>query len=102
MTITRKPRKPRTVKAEALPEPEIQALIQRGGSAASENRAEEASQPGLQYLQLRIDRQFLQRIDALIAKRPLKMSRHTWLLEAIYKQLKRDEREVQSDRIRLR
>ncbi len=36
---------------------------------------------------LRIPQEFLDKIDADIAQRPFKISRHSWILEAIHKAL---------------
>lgn len=80
MTITKKPRTPK-----ALPEAEIAALIEKGGSVA---RKEEKNKP--QLLQLRLDRDLLTSIDAALHQRKVKIPRHTWILEALHEKLERE------------
>lgn len=88
MTITKKPRASETL--SAIPEANIQALIEKGGSVA--RKGEEKKNPDKpQLLQIRIDRAFLNRIDAALHRRKVKTPRHTWILEALYEKLEREE-----------
>jgi len=82
MTITKKPRPPK-----ALPEAEIAALIDKGGSVA---RKEEKNPDKPQLLQLRLDRDLLASIDAALHQRKVKIPRHTWILEALHEKLERE------------
>ena len=84
MTITKKPQ---LAEAKArLPEVEIAALIEKGGSVA---RQEGKIKP--QFIQLRLDRELLTSIDAVLHQRKVKIPRHTWILEALYEKLEREE-----------
>ena len=85
MTITKKPRATETV--PAIPEAEIAALIEKGGSVASK-REKNLVKP--QFIQLRLDRDLLASIDAALHKRRVKIPRHTWILEALYEKLERE------------
>jgi len=90
MAITAKPK----VSETALPEADIQALINKGGSVANQGKKEQdLSKP--QLLQLRLDRELLASIDALIHRRKVKIPRHTWILEALHEKL---DREIQSEK----
>lgn len=46
----------------------------------------------IQSLRLRIPNQLLDRIDRLVKKRLPRISRHTWILEALIEKAKREER----------
>ena len=93
MTITRKPRAPSTPPVEAiLPETEIQALIGKGGSVARVEERTAADDPKPQLVQLRLERRLVERIDAVLATRQIKIPRHTWLLEAVHEKLAREEK----------
>lgn len=84
MTITKKPQL--TEAKASLPEAEITALIEKGGSVA---RQEGKIKP--QLIQLRLDRELLSSIDAVLHQRKVKIPRHTWMLEALYEKLEREE-----------
>lgn len=89
MAITKKPK----ASEVTLPEADIQALIEKGGSVASQGKKEQdLNKP--QLLQLRLDRELLVSIDAVIHKRKVKIPRHTWILEALHEKL---EHEIQSE-----
>ena len=76
MAITRKP-----VESEK----EIEQLIQKGGSVA----ATVADKQELVRIQLRLPPVVIDEIDALLAVRLVKPSRHTWFLEAVYEKIER-------------
>ena len=82
MAITKKPA-PR-------PEAEIAALIQKGGSVP------DAPPKPTQYLQLRLDRELLGAIDAVLQRRKVKIPRHTWILEALHETLEREDTKLTS------
>ena len=84
MTITKKPQL--TEAKASLPEAEIAALIEKGGSPA---RQGEKTKP--QFIQLRLDRELLTSIDTVLHQRKVKIPRHTWILEALYEKLEREE-----------
>lgn len=86
MAITAKPK----VSEAVLPEADIQALINKGGSVANQGKKEQdLSKP--QLLQLRIDRELLASIDTVIHRRRVKIPRHTWILEALHEKLERED-----------
>ncbi len=81
MAITKKPA-PR-------PEAEIAALIQKGGSVPQGNKR-------TQYIQLRLDRELLGAIAAVLHRRKVKIPRHTWILEALHEKLEREDAKLTS------
>jgi len=77
MAIARKPkRKP----------VDVDALIQRGGSPGSTRREDARATPIL----LRLPPEMLERLEAALKSRPVKLPRHTWILEAIHEKLTRE------------
>ncbi len=85
MSISRKP----TSKPIAVVD--VESLIQKGGSSAAV--ASGKSQRGPAPIVLRLPNHMLERIDALVKARPVRIPRHTWLLEAVYEKLARDTHE---------
>jgi len=83
MIITKKPQVTATRQHEA----EVATLIEKGGSPT--RRQEGKSRP--QLIQLRLDRELLSSIDAVLHQRKVKTPRHTWMLEALYEKLEREE-----------
>lgn len=81
MPITRKPSK----KQE---EEVVEKLIRRGGSVAQQKESK-LSQKQV-YVQLRLDKSLIEKIDNLVESRPIKIPRHQWLLEAIHEKIERD------------
>lgn len=78
MAIARKP------KASTAPkETNVDALIRKGGSVASQGTT---SKEPVSVL-LRIPPDILERIDARLAARTIKIPRRQWLLEAILEKL---------------
>jgi predicted DNA binding CopG/RHH family protein len=78
-----------TPKPKSTPKPseaEAEKLIRKGGSIPSEHREQKPAS-----VVLRIPSELLERVDATLAKRPIKVPRHQWLLEAIVEKLERDE-----------
>ncbi|MBA2637016.1 MAG: hypothetical protein H0U79_02145 [Solirubrobacterales bacterium] len=73
---------------------DVDALIARGGSVASETDAREtaAGPKGKDPtpVVLRIPADLLERIEGARAARPVRIPRHTWLLEAVAEKLERD------------
>lgn len=66
---------------------DVDALINKGGSVAS-NANKQAKTEMLVNLRLPAD--VVQQIDAIVVKRRIKTSRHTWLMEAIYDKLEKE------------
>ncbi|MCB0195525.1 MAG: hypothetical protein KDJ65_26485 [Anaerolineae bacterium] len=90
MTITKKPR---LVEKGNLPEAEIAALIDKGGSVARQG-GKKSAQNKQQFIQLRLNPDFLAQIDEALKKRKVKIPRHTWILEALCEKLEREGGEV--------
>jgi hypothetical protein len=86
MTVTRKP-----TSSGAINTVDIEALINKGGSVASDAEPRAQSDARAVPVVMRIPRSLLTRIDALVATRQLKTPRHTWLLEALLEQVSREE-----------
>ncbi len=86
-TITRKPKQrlPQEGGVSAN-EAQIQKVINKGGSMPSNDvQALETM-----VVNLRPPVSMVQRIDELVSQRPVKTSRHMWLMEAIVEKLKRE------------
>jgi hypothetical protein len=84
MAITSKP-KP-TVKAATAPD--VNALIEKGGSPP---KASPDKEKKTHNVMLYLPPDTVEAIDALLGKRKIKASRHTWFLEAIYEKLEREQ-----------
>ncbi len=54
----------------------------------SENQSD--SESDIQPLKLRVPRELVKDIDHLLSQRKPKISRHTWILEALYEKVVRD------------
>ena len=81
MAITRKPK----VSSAGV---DVEALINRGGSTPPSQAPLPKS--GATAVVVRIPDDMLQKIDAAVQARPLRIPRHTWLLEAILEKLSRE------------
>jgi hypothetical protein len=55
---------------------------------SSENQSDNESD--IQPLKLRVPRELVRDIDNLLSQRKPKISRHNWILEALYEKLERD------------
>lgn len=64
------------------------AFIEQGGEAPKREPEKVKEE---QIVNLRVPVEILQRVDAVRKARPLKVSRHAWLLDAIYRQLLKEE-----------
>jgi hypothetical protein len=79
MAITRKPRR-------AADGPvDVEALINKGGTVAPKTAMNGGGQ--VTPVILRLPKGILGQIDAAVKSRPIKMPRHTWILEAIVEKL---------------
>lgn len=82
MAISRKPR----TEQIATRKIDVDALINKGGSIAQRQDAEQKEKPVI----LRVPEDVLERIDATVKARRIKTPRHTWLLEAVLEKLERE------------
>lgn len=87
MAITRKPT--RGVAAHGIVD--VEALISKGGSAPSREEGEaQVGVAGNTPIVLRLPTGLLQQVDSLLKARPVKIPRHTWLVEAVYEKIRRE------------
>jgi hypothetical protein len=80
MAIARKPSR------KAAAPVNVEALINRGGSSGTREEQEAKTTPIL----LRIPAGMMERLDSALKGRPVKLPRHTWILEAIHEKLTRE------------
>lgn len=92
MALSRKPAKSK--KTEIVQDDKITELILKGGTspedqlvAKEEIKVEEEA---VKFVQLRMPLSLMKQIDILVKERPGKLSRHTWIMEAIAEKLKKD------------
>ena len=78
MALTRKPN---------VSEKKVQEIIEQGGRTSAESKAGAAQIK----VQLRLSGGMLQRIDAAVHRRVVRIPRHTWFLEAIVEKLNRED-----------
>jgi hypothetical protein len=83
MAITRKP-----APARSAPPVDVEDLINRGGSAPARTEAADSDQ--VVPVILRLPASMLKSIDQLVKSRPVRIPRHTWLLEAVHEKLSRE------------
>lgn len=98
-------KKPPQRPAAIIPESEVEALINKGGgvppkpalpatpkktSNAPQQRTLSVLPSGKVPVQLRLDPETVEQIDALIRKRLVPVSRHVWLMEAVMEKIKRE------------
>ena len=85
MAITRKPKPARSTGPV-----DVEALINKGGSVAQSKTAAPTVSPVVPVVVpviLRLPSGILGKIDDAVKARPVKMPRHTWILEAIVEKL---------------
>lgn len=82
MAIAKKP------KSTAPTEAEIEAVIEKGGGVPGEERGEGGG--GNKAFLVRVELNLLETIDEAVRRNPVIRSRNTWVVNAIYEQLKRD------------
>lgn len=78
-------RKPKTSEKQAK-EQNINTLINKGGSVAQSDGKQSGEKPIL----IRIPVEALEKIDEIVSAKKIKTPRHTWLLEAVFEKLERD------------
>ncbi len=88
MSITRKPQFPGP--AGEPPKVDIDYLISKGGSAPNLEPAAKAGKPKVTSVILRIPDEIGQRLGQTLRARPVRIPRHTWILEAIVEKLDRE------------
>ena len=90
MAVTkRRPQATATKERPTQDERQIAALIDKGGSVATIGAGEGSE---TRNVQLRLPVPFLEQIDANLATRRVRPSRHSWLLEAVIEKLDRESR----------
>jgi hypothetical protein len=82
MAIARKPSR------SPAPAVDVEALINRGGSPTGAPPPEAPSKTT--PILLRIPADIMDRLDTALKSRPVKLPRHTWILEAIHEKLTRE------------
>ena len=85
MAIARKPSR------KAASAVDVEALINRGGSPGGSGGREGPA--GATPILLRIPAGLLERLENALKDRPVKLPRHTWILEAIHEKLTRESPE---------
>ena len=88
MSITRKPQPP--VPAGEQSAVDIDYLIGKGGSVPNQEPVSGAGKPKVTAVILRIPGEIGQRLDQALRARPVRIPRHTWILEAIVEKLDRE------------
>ncbi|HUB33637.1 MAG TPA: hypothetical protein VMA31_11430 [Bryobacteraceae bacterium] len=82
MAIARKPNRKATSAVD------VEALINRGGSPGGSGPRE--VQAKTTPILLRLPAGMGERLDAALKNRPVRLPRHTWILEAIHEKLTRE------------
>jgi hypothetical protein len=85
MAITRKPAPARTTASV-----DVEDLINRGGSAPTRTTEPPVEPEQVVPVILRLPATMLKSIDQAVKSRPVRIPRHTWLLEAVHEKLSRD------------
>lgn len=75
---------------------DVEALINKGGSAPSR----EIEHPDAPHsaatapIVLRLPTPLLAQVDSIIKARPIRIPRHTWLVEAVYEKIQRENEQT--------
>jgi hypothetical protein len=88
MAISRKPS--RSAPTSTPDEQKIQELISRGGSEPTTTSPPDSTAKTSTPILLRIPADIMEQLDATLKARPVRLPRHTWILEAIHEKLTRD------------
>ncbi len=87
MAVISKP-KPKAQPDEAT----VQSLISKGGSVAAAGAGQGAQEDEYTQVLVRLPASMLAQIDARAKRRkPVKIARNTWMIEAFYERLQNDE-----------
>ena len=87
MAISRKPKA-----ASTSPAVDVEALISKGGSIATAGGAVNDTGPKIDPMTLRLPADVRERVDRLAAARRIRTPRHSWIMEAVYEKLEREEK----------
>jgi len=79
--------RPKSKEEESDREVDVNALINKGGTASANETEKKAATPVL----IRIPAELLDRVDQALSGRPFKIPRNTWVLEAIIEKLEKEE-----------
>lgn len=93
MAITRKP----TRVAHPGGGVDVEALINKGGSAPVRETESKAALPAVGNtapIVLRLPTSLLEQVDTLLKARPVRIPRHTWLVEAVYEKIQRESEDT--------
>ena len=84
MTVTAKPKPAKDL--------DVNKLINKGGSVAQQSdNNDEVQQPEQQQVLFRMPTDMLEQVDRLAKRRrPVKLTRRAWLIEAVSEKLKRE------------
>jgi hypothetical protein len=85
MPIARKPSR------RAKTAVDVEALINRGGSPGGSPPVDGPA--GTTAILLRVPAGMMERLDGALKGRPVKIPRHTWILEAIHEKLSRERKQ---------
>ena len=88
MSITRKPQPP--VSGGEPPKVDIDYLIGKGGSVPTQQPPTGGDKSKVTSVILRIPGEIGQRLEQALQARPVRLPRHTWILEAIVEKLDRE------------
>jgi hypothetical protein len=86
MAVTRKPQDDQAPQGPLQDDPAFQQYLSKGGSAA---KPQQESPKAVRFT-LQIPGPLCQDLDQLREARPLKISRHQWVLEAILEKIQRE------------
>ena len=91
MAVTRKPKDEQAPEGPLQDDPGFQQYLRKGGSAAKgqQEASQEAAPKDVRFT-LHIPGALCQELDQLRHARPLKISRHQWVLEAILEKIQRE------------
>jgi hypothetical protein len=88
MSITRKPQPP--ISGDEPPKVDIDYLISKGGSVPTQQPPASGDKSKVTSVILRIPGEIGQRLEQALQARPVRLPRHTWILEAIVEKLDRE------------
>jgi hypothetical protein len=86
MAVTRKPKDEQAPQGPLQDDPAFQQYLQKGGSAA---KSQQETPKDVRFT-LQIPGPMCQDLDQLRQARPIKISRHQWVLEAILEKIQRE------------
>jgi hypothetical protein len=71
---------------------DVEALINKGGSSPSREiePRDAPSSVRTASIVLRLPTSLLSKVDSIIKDRPVRIPRHTWLVEAVYEKIQRE------------